>query len=254
MAETLTVDTEPNTEVLNADEQESLEIGENLEAEQEGLLAGKYKNAQELEKAYEELQKKFGSEENEQAPEAEAETEETEESAPEEDVTTDFLDRLWDEATENSVSEDTLQELSKLDPQDIAKMHLDYRKKNQQPQITDSQVKQLKDLAGGETGYKGMMDWAQSNLQKGEIDMYDKVMEGGDPLACYFAVQSLKYRFDDSSGVEGEMLTGKAPSNRSDQFRSQAQVVDAMNDPKYDNDPAYRREVMEKLERSDVKF
>ncbi len=59
---------------------------------------------------------------------------------------------------------------------------------------------------------------------------------------------------DDASGVDGKMLTGKAPSNRGDQFKSQAQVVEAMNDPKYDNDPAYRREVMEKLERSDIKF
>ena len=39
-----------------------------------------------------------------------------------------------------------------------------------------------------------------------------------------------------------------------DTYKSQAQVVEAMSDPKYDNDPAYRREVMKKLERSDVDF
>jgi hypothetical protein len=141
-----------------------------------------------------------------------------------------------------------------MNPQDLAKMHLDYRSKNQQPQITDAQVKQLKDVAGGESEYQSMMSWASDNLQKNEVDMYDRVMENGDPTACYFAIQALKYRFDDASGVEGEMLTGKAPTNKGDQFKSQAQVVEAMNDPKYDNDPAYRREVMEKLERSDIKF
>ena len=52
MAETLTVDTTPESEVLSADEQDSLEVGEKLVAEQEGLLAGKYKNAEELESAY----------------------------------------------------------------------------------------------------------------------------------------------------------------------------------------------------------
>ncbi len=84
--------------------------------------------------------------------------------------------------------------------------------------------------------------------------MYDAVMEKGDPMACFFAVQALKYRFDDASGVEGKMLTGKAPSSGGDTYKSQAQVVEAMSDPKYDNDPAYRREVMKKLERSDVDF
>ena len=84
--------------------------------------------------------------------------------------------------------------------------------------------------------------------------MYDSVMEKGDPAACFFAVQALKGRYEDASGVEGTMLTGKAPSNRGDQFKSQAQVVEAMSDPKYDNDPAYRREVMDKLERSNLQF
>ena len=61
MAETLTVDTTPNTEVLTADEQDSLEIGEQMQTAQDNLLAGKYKDAQELEKAYIELQGKLGS-------------------------------------------------------------------------------------------------------------------------------------------------------------------------------------------------
>ena len=65
MAETntYTVDTTPQTETmsdnLTTDEQDSLAVGEKLVAEQEGLLAGKYKDAQELEKAYVELQKKM---------------------------------------------------------------------------------------------------------------------------------------------------------------------------------------------------
>jgi len=251
MAETLTVDTSPDTEVLTSDEQESLEIGEQMQASQENLLAGKYKDAQELEKAYIELQGKLGetSKEDEE-PTQELEIEKEGET---EEPDSDFLDRLWDEA-QSEYTDATIQELEKMDPKDLAKMHLDYRNKNQQPQISESQVKQLKNIVGGDKEYEGLMGWAKNNLQKGEIDMYDTVMEKGDPTACYFAVQALKYRYDDASGVEGEMLTGKAPSNRGDQFRSQAQVVEAMNDPKYDNDPAYRREVMEKLERSDVKF
>ena len=40
------------SENLNESEQESLEIGEQMVAEQETLLAGKYKDTQELETAY----------------------------------------------------------------------------------------------------------------------------------------------------------------------------------------------------------
>ena len=249
MAETLTYENSPETEVLTADEQDSLQVGEKMQADQENLLAGKYKDAQELEKAYIELQGKLG----ETKEETKESTEEVEEEVEAKEPDSDFLNRLWDEA-QSEFTDETMKELNSMDPKDLAKMHLDYRSKTQQPQITDKQVKQLKDVAGGEKDYATMMDWAKQSLEKREIDMFDSVMDKGDPMACYFAIQALKYRFDDSSGVEGTMLTGKAPSSRGDQFKSQAQVVEAMNAPKYDNDPAYRREVMDKLERSDIKF
>jgi len=254
MGDTLTVDTTPQTEVLSADEQESLEIGKQMQAEQESLLAGKYKNAEELEDAYIELQKKLGSNEDEQAPEAEAETEETEESEPEEDIGTDILDRLWEESVNDSFTEETIQELAKTDPGELAKMHLEYRQANQQQTLNDSQVESLKNTAGGEKEYDAMMGWANDSLESSEIEMFDAVMDKGDPLSCFFAIQALKYRYNDANGVEGEMLTGKAARNQGDQFESQAQVIEAMNDSRYENDPAYRRKVMEKLERSDVQF
>ena len=50
------------------------------------------------------------------------------------------------------------------------------------------------------------------------------------------------------------MLTGKAPKSSGDVFRSQAEVVEAMSDPRYDRDPAYRNDVFEKLSRSDINY
>ena len=88
MAETntFTVDTTPQTETmsdnLTADEQENLAVGEKLVAEQEGLLAGKYKDAAELEKAYVELQKKLGSDEPTEEVEQTSAEEQTEEPSP----------------------------------------------------------------------------------------------------------------------------------------------------------------------------
>ena len=50
------------------------------------------------------------------------------------------------------------------------------------------------------------------------------------------------------------MLSGKAASSGGDLYRSQAELVAAMSDPRYDSDPAYRADVIEKLELSDLQF
>ena len=84
--------------------------------------------------------------------------------------------------------------------------------------------------------------------------MFDAVMEQGNPLAAFFAVQSLAYRYNDATGVDGKMTAGTAPKASGDVFRSQQEVVAAMSDKRYDNDPAYRQDLIAKLERSDVKF
>ena len=147
MAETLTVDTTPNTEVLTADEQDSLEIGEQMQTAQDNLLAGKYKDAQELEKAYIELQGKLGEpkeEKEDTSQELEIKKEEKEETK---ETNSDFLDRLWDEA-QSEYTDATMQELEKMDPKDLAKMHLQYRSKNQRVGVTEKQAGQLKDEIG----------------------------------------------------------------------------------------------------------
>ena len=141
MTETITYDgSEEVTGELTPDEQESLEIGEKMDQEQNQLLAGKYKSAEELEKAYGELEKKLGEVE---------ETQYTEESEETEESDNNFLEKLWDEAN-SEYSDETLQELSNMDPSDLAQMHLDYRKANQPEQIDEQTVSKLKEVAGGE--------------------------------------------------------------------------------------------------------
>ena len=67
-------------------------------------------------------------------------------------------------------------------------------------------------------------------------------------------MSGLKAQFENANGYEGRMLSGKAPNNSGDVFRSQAEVVRAMSDPRYDDDPAYRQDLIAKLDRSDVQF
>ena len=256
---TLTYDPTEQTEgELSTEEQESLEVGEKLAEQQSEMLAGKFKNAEELEQGYIELQKKLGEPREEKAePEPEPEKPEAKEEEPEE-VDTALLESLWEEGIKGEYTEDTLKQLSNMDARDVAQMYLKYRSENQteaEPTgLTDSQVTQLKGVVGGDGEYTKMMEWAGSALQADEIKMYDAVMDKGDPLAAYFAVQALTYRFNDSRGVDGEMLQGKAAKSEGDTFKSQAQVVKAMSDPQYDKDPAYRQAIYDKLERSNLEF
>ena len=254
MAETLTM--EPNVEKtsidnLSAEEQDSLQVGEQMQEAQDNLLAGKYKNAEELEKGYLELQQKLNSKE-------EPAQEEQEEQAEEEgEVESTILDQLWEEATseKGEFTQETLDELGKMNVQDLAQMHLEYRNsvQGQQPEgrdFSEADIKELKGIVGGEQNYSNMIDWAQKSLNEQEVKMFDAVMERGDPLAAFFAVRSLAYAYNDAIGYDGNMVQGKAPRQSNDQFRSQQEVVRAMADPRYDEDPAYRRDIMEKLERS----
>ena len=140
---------------------------------------------------------------------------------------------------------------------DLANMYLDYRQANEgaEPQeggrdFSQEEITQLKGIVGGDKNYTNMIDWAQKSLNEQEVQMFDAAMERADPLSAFFAVRSLAYAYNDAIGYDGNMVQGKAPRQSNDQFRSQQEVVRAMGDPRYDDDPAYRREVMDKLERS----
>ena len=251
MAEVMSMLPDESQGELNADEQESLAIGEEMQEAQDQRLAGKYKNAEELEAAYLELQKKLGDpDRGEQTPEKQEETEE------ENTTESTLFDRLYEES-KGEFSDETLKELAESDPQDLAKMYLDYRHHNSAPEkqvLTEQDTNTLKKSVGGEQAYAEMMQWAGSNLNEQEIGMYDSVMDTGNPAAAYFAMQALSYRYKDSVGVDGNLLQGKASGETTQGFKSQAEVVNAMQDPRYDRDPAYRQEVMAKLEKSNVQF
>ena len=256
---TLTYDpTETQEGEFSEEEQESIKVGEALEEQQQQLLAGKFKDAEDLESAYIELQKKLGDPSRDE-PEAEADTNEPEEKEEEEEreVDTAFLDKLWDEASNNEkISDETIKELEDMSPSDLAAMYLEYRSENDTPvaELTEEQSVQLKAVVGGDREYDSMIEWAKNNLNDQEITMFDEVLGRADPYSCFFAVRALANRYLDAIGQEGELLTGKPASNKQDVYRSQAEVVRAMTDPRYEKDPAYRQDIYDKLERSNLNY
>ena len=120
--------------------------------------------------------------------------------------------------------------------------------------LSEEQAEFLMDMVGGDKAYKSMLQWASDNFSKDEVSMYDSVMESGNPNAIYYAVQALQARYNDGTGTDGQTLTGRGAENTDDSFKSQAELVAAMSDPRYDRDPAYRADLMRRLENSDVSF
>ena len=121
-------------------------------------------------------------------------------------------------------------------------------------QLTEGQAQELYKMVGGEKEYQSMIAWAGQNLSQEEIEMYDSVMGSGNANSIYFAVQALNNKYTDKVGSEGQLLTGRGANESTAVFRSQSELVEAMNDPRYERDSAYRMDVMAKLENSDIEF
>ena len=251
-------DQTPDSEVLTEEEQDSLAVGEKLVTEQEGLLAGKYKSAEELEKAYKELESKLGQQDSPEKAEPEPETEPEPTSLSDNaNVITDASDEFY--ANNGKLSPETIQKFQGMSSSDLVNAYLEVTKSPdwqaappaQVQDVTENQINEVKNFAGGEQEYSNMVQWAGQNLDAQAIKAFDDIVASGSIETIKFAVSGLKSQYLNAVGYEGKMVQGKAARETGDVFRSQAELVAAMSDRRYDNDPAYRQDVIEKLERSD---
>ena len=183
---------EKDLEVLGQEQQEAQE-------QQEDLIGGKFKSADDLLKAYQELEKKLGS----------GQTEETEESESEVEDQEPVVLSQEEEAT-------------------------------------------ILESIGGQDTFNAVQAWAKENLDQAELDAYNREVNSGDYYRARKALQSLSYAYRENEGSEPQLLGGKISANATDVFRSTAEVMQAMNDPRYLKDSAYTNDVQEKLVRSEV--
>ena len=264
MADTLTIkqdDQSTDVENLTTEEQDSLQVGEEMAKEQGELLAGKYKNAEDLEKAYVELQKKLGDKEEPEATKDEEEVTDTKDEPEEKGEAYSLIESASDEYYQNgeSLSPETIEKFKGMSSQDLVEGYMQMVKDNpqtNQPEIdvTTAEINKIQNSVGGETQYNNLVSWAGQNLPENEIKAFDDLVGTGNAAAIQLGVDALKSRYEAVNGYEGRRLTGKAADTSGDVFRSQAQLVEAMSDPRYDRDPAYRQDVVAKLERSDIDF
>ena len=241
MANTLQYDGSQPTEVvesLSAEEQDSLAIGESLQQERQNLLAGKYKSAEELEQGYLELQKRMG------------------EGQPNQQATPDVSDQLA-KAYESYSSEKKFDAsaFENVSKEDLIKAFFENSEEvpqaegNEGTDLSQAQVDNMMNSVGGKEQYQQIMNWAVQNLPKSDIEAFDAIVESANPFQINMAVEAMAKRYTDANGQEGQTIQGRS-AKMTDSYRSQAEMIRDMNDPRYDSDPAYRNDVMTKLANS----
>lgn len=261
------------TEARQTEEARLLELGEKLQkeeddreqrkydqaredAESELRYAGKFKSAEDLEKAYKELEKKLGQKEEttqEEGADLEAEPEtESEEEGAEESEEVQAILKASEEyySNDNQLSPETLQKLKELPSEKLVEAYLELQK-NALPvaarPLSDADAQDIVKSVGGQDAYSETLAWAAENLSPAEVAAYDNVVNSGNKDAIFFAVQALNQRYKDAVGFEGKQVSGKSVRTSVKGFRSQAELARAISDPRYRNDPAYRLDIEEKL-------
>ena len=98
-----------------------------------------------------------------------------------------------------------------------------------------------------------MLEWAKENLPEDDISAFNASVETGDRNLVKFAVQGLYARYrSEAGGNEPQLTQGTVNGSSGGSFQSAAELTAAMRDPRYANDPAYRKSVANKLQRSSV--
>jgi len=267
----------PETPALSPENEEALKATEQSSEQGDQLLAGKYKSVEELEKAYKELQSKLGGrpataqEEGSTEPADEEDGEEGEEEEPPagnaRELYGEFIGSRLEEANiDFSSMADRWQQTGKLEDADYGELEgagftrdmvdaylagLNY-KAAQDSQLTAQEITSIKAEYGGEKGYSDLIAWASTNLPADEVDAFNTIVNSQPLSTVKLAIAGLHAKYTAAVGREPKLIGGRSSRSNNDRFESTAQLVAAMSDPRYKDDPAYRRKIEDKLSRSSI--
>jgi hypothetical protein len=238
-----TLQSEDGTQVV-ASEPETQ--AQNIENQRPEWLPEKFKNAEELSKAYSELEKQFSGQK------AEPENEGTDNIAiPKQEEKSPEINSLEKYSTEyaeqGELTEKSYEELAKQGlPKDLVDGYIAGQKA-----IADTQTADIQSVAGGQQQYGELISWAGENLSDAEQTAFNDLTQTGTPEQIKMAVQGLMTKAGMTAQSQ-EMVQGDVNNISTEQFTSVAQVTEAMNDKRYETDPVFRKEVERKLANSSV--
>lgn len=106
-------------------------------------------------------------------------------------------------------------------------------------------------IVGGEEAYKAVAEWAATNVPPAELERFNATMRTGDENAITFALRGMKALYDraNDNGTRppGRRIMGGSATPGLTPFRSNAEVQQAMRDPRFKEDPAYRQDVFDRV-------
>jgi len=240
MAENSVTFKEPET----GPEAPTLEVNQDNQDRPE-WLPEKFKSAEDMAKSYTELEKKFSSGNNEEeAPVAEADADTKTEEPPAPNEFSKFSEEL---AAKGELTEESFSELETMGySKDMVDTYLAGLKSGQ-----TADVDSVLEIVGGDEGYSDLTGWAKDNMPSNELELYNSMVAGSTENAK-MAVEWLISKREASEGSEPNLVQGRPQGIAKDTFRSTAEIVNAMKDPRYKKDPAYRSDVEQKIGRSNV--
>ena len=220
---------------------------EEPEVQDETFRPEKFKSDEDWRNSYDELERRFHS------PEQAEPAEDSELSIPEASQDAPFdMEVLQKEFIETGGLKDASYKL--LEDAGISRQYADTYIEG--VKALGQQIgNQVKDSVGGSDTYGNMVEWAQANYSPEQVQAYDSAVNSGDVQLAMITARGLQADYQKSNGYEGQTVSGDTPlrmGDNNDVFRSNAEVTTAMKDPRYETDIAYRQDVRDKLERSEV--
>lgn len=230
---------------------EKAEALENPPEERPDWLPEKFKSAADMAQAYSELEKKMSQGEPQEDTIGNQEVSEEPQEEVREELESrglNFDDFATEFETDGELSDASYKALAQAGiPEEVVDQYLSGL--NAETQMLQTQAFSL---AGGEENYAEMTAWAGENLSDAEIDAFNGAVNSGDWNQVQFAIKGLAAQYRSEVGVEPQMVQGSTAGSAGGVFNSVSELTAAMRDPRYDNDPAYRRTVSEKLSRSSI--
>jgi hypothetical protein len=231
-------------EAANQPKAEPKLAGEEGTPERPEWLPEKFKTVEDMAKAYSELEKSMSKGEKPTEAQQEAATEAVENAG------LDMEALSAEYATNGELSQESYDALAKVGiTQDMVEAYI----AGQEAQASAIQADLLEPLGGDMEAYSEVTAWAADNLSDKEIENFNTVLDSGNTAAIKMAVQNLANKYTAANGVEpARQLTGKASGNTTGVYESTADLMKDMQNPEYENNPAFRAKVEAKLARSNI--
>lgn len=231
-----------NQSLQSNTEEPQEEIQEESEERPE-WLDEKFESPEDLAKAYNELQKKQSSKQSKSK----------KDDAPAEEEASVSLNSAVQSATEEFAESGALTDKAfiELEKAGLPRSFVEAYIAGQESMST-AQALDIQNEVGGNANYNAMADWASDNLSDGDLDGFNSIVESGSVEQAKMAVKGLYAQFISAGGNPPELSQGGTSGSSVKPFGSAAQVTEAMRDPRYSSDPAFRDNVEKRLAVSNV--